>query len=249
MDRRHFLLILGASVVGAAGAETAGYLLGSPFPGSVTSGLTPPGPSTPTATATATARNIPSPIPAARALPPPPLPRLGEPALARLASPGGRIFGLPGKGNLVALTVDDGTSAEVIRGYAEFIQATGMRVTFFVTGSYSGWEQNVDALMPLIESGHVQLANHTWTHPSLVKSSDQHIVDELLTCEDFLATTFGVSGKPYFRPPYGYIDNRVRAVAASIGYTVRVLWYGSLSDSALLEPWQLTSFARQRLTA
>jgi peptidoglycan/xylan/chitin deacetylase (PgdA/CDA1 family) len=194
-------------------------------------------------------RHIPTPIPSASPLPPPPLPRFAEPTLAKFARPFGTIGALPGGGNLVALTVDDGLSAETISGYATFIKESGMRVTFFVTGSYRGWEQNVEALMPLVESGHVQLANHTWTHPSLVKSSDQQIVDELLRCEDFLATTFGVSGKPYFRPPYGYIDDRVRAVAAGIGYTVPVLWYGSLADSSPITPAQLEAFAAQWLTA
>ena len=103
--------------------------------------------------------------------------------------------------------------------------------------------------MPLIESGHVQLANHTSAHPSLLKCSDQRVVDELLGCEDFLTRTFGVSGMPYFRPPYGLIDDRVQAVAASVGYTVPVMWYGSLGDSTLLEPWQLKSLAHQWLTA
>jgi peptidoglycan/xylan/chitin deacetylase (PgdA/CDA1 family) len=166
-----------------------------------------------------------------------------------LARPAGQIFGLPGEGKLVALTVDDGVSPEAISGYAEFIAATGMRVTFFVTSSYAGWERNIDVLMPLVESGHVQLANHTATHPSLLTSSDQRIVDELLTCENFLNRNFGVSGKPYFRPPFGFIDDRVQAVASSVGYTVPVLWYGTLADSGLLEPWQLKEFARKWLTA
>jgi len=242
-------MVLAAGVLGAAATTTAGYLLGNPR--SNNTGLFPTATTTPTGSAPLSAlpRHTPSPLPAPSPLPPPPLPRFAEPALTKLARPRGQISGLPGEGNLVALTVDDGMSAEVISGYAEFIRNTGMRVTFFVTGSYAGWRKNIDALAPLIASGHVQLANHTWTHPSLVKASDQQIVDELLRCENFLSTTFGVSGKPYFRPPYGYIDDRVRAVAASIGYTVPVLWYGSLADSALISPAQLKAFASQWLTA
>jgi peptidoglycan/xylan/chitin deacetylase (PgdA/CDA1 family) len=242
-------MVLAAGVLGAAASTTAGYLFGdprrSPFGVGPTETAAPLS-ATPSPVAL---RHTPSPMPAASPLPPEPLPRFGEPELTGRAQPVGKIFGLPGEGNSIALTVDDGLNSAVISGYAEFIKETGMRVTFFVTGSYDGWKNNVEALGPLIETGHVQLANHTWTHPSLLKLSDQQIVDELLTCEDFLATTFGVSGKPYFRPPYGYIDDRVQAVAASVGYTVPVLWYGTLADAGLLEPWQLKEFARKWLTA
>lgn len=249
--------MLGAGVLGAAGAISAGYGVGDQrrlFSTLLSGGVPDPATSltsalTNTGAPEAFPRHIPSPIPAPALLPPPPLPHFAAPKVARRPAPVGQVFGLPGKGNLVALTVDDGKSAEVINGYAEFIKETGMRVTFFVTSSYPAWERNLEVLAPLIESGHVQLANHTVTHPSLRKCSDQRIVDELLGCESFLARTFGVSGKPYFRPPYGLIDDRVQAVAASVGYTAPMLWYGSLGDSTLLAPWQLKSLARQWLTA
>jgi hypothetical protein len=249
MERRTLLTMLGAGVVAAASSMSAGYLIGDRrFLHATTLPSASPTP-TESGPPLAVPRHIPSPIPTSTSLLTPPLPRFDSPTAARLARPVGQIFGLPGKGNLVALTVDDGKSAEVISGYAEFIKATGMRVTFFITSSYPAWKQNLELLMPLIESGHLQLANHTARHPSLRTCSDQQIVDELLSCEDFLTTTFGVSGKPYFRPPYGLIDDRVQAIAASVGYSVPVMWYGSLGDSTLLEPWQLKALARQWLTA
>ena len=168
--------------------------------------------------------------------PPPPPPHFGVPTLDRFSSPGGVISGLPGDGNLLALTVDDGASSEVIGAYAKFCADYGMRVTFFLNGSFSGWSEQAAALAPLIANGQVQLANHTWSHADLLTLDDAAIQDELLTNDDYIRNTFGVEAKPYFRPPYGRHDARVDAAAAAVGYTVPVLWYGSLSDSTELPP-------------
>lgn len=153
------------------------------------------------------------------------------------------MSGLPGEGNLVALTVDDGGSSDVVAGYARWIADTGMRVTFFLNGSLPAWTEQVAVLAPLMASGHVQLANHTWTHSDLTTLSDQQIVDDLMTNHDFIMSTYGVSAKPYYRPPFGRYDDRVRAAAAKAGYTSCVMWFGSLADSGLITEAELLSYA------
>jgi peptidoglycan/xylan/chitin deacetylase (PgdA/CDA1 family) len=55
----------------------------------------------------------------------------------------------------------------------------------------------------------------------------------------------GMRGAPYFRPPYGKHDARVDQLAAGIGYSTPVLWFGTLSDSGEITPEQLMSFADQ----
>ncbi|MHB1172619.1 MAG: polysaccharide deacetylase family protein, partial [Lacisediminihabitans sp.] len=89
----------------------------------------------------------------------------------------------------------------------------------------------------------VQLANHTWSHPSMLKLSDSGVVQELSRNDDFIRKTYAVDPKPYFRPPFGFHDARVDRVAASIGYSTPVLWYGSLSDSGPITVDQLKGFA------
>jgi peptidoglycan/xylan/chitin deacetylase (PgdA/CDA1 family) len=167
------------------------------------------------------------------------------PTLRKLPIPHGTITALPGPGKNVALTVDDGESSEVVGLYAEFARVTGMRLTFFLNGSRPAWTDNAAALRPLVDSGQVQLANHTWSHPDLTKLSASGVVSELQRNEDFIRTTYGVSGKPYFRPPFGFHNAAVDSAARSIGYPVPVLWYGSLSDSGLITEDQLKGFATQ----
>lgn len=152
--------------------------------------------------------------------------------------PAGPIWGLPDEvGNQVAWTVDDGASPDVVMAYANFAQQTGARVTFFVNGMYAdSWAPAAPILAPLIATGQVQIANHTFSHPSLIRSSDAQIQDELMRNHEFIAQVFGVDSRPYFRPPYGERDARTDAAAAAVGYTTPVMWYGSLGDSGLIPP-------------
>ncbi len=186
-------------------------------------------------------RPVPPTLVSAQDLPP----QFFPPQLTKHPVPGGTITRLPGPGNAIALTVDDGASSEVVGLYTEFAARSGMRLTFFLNGSRPSWTDNAPALRPLVESGQVQLGNHTWSHPNLTKLSAQGVVEELQRNEDFIHSMYGVSGKPYFRPPFGFHNAAVDSVARSVGYPVPVLWYGSLSDSALITEDQLKGFATQ----
>ncbi|MEY4102083.1 MAG: hypothetical protein RIR88_217 [Actinomycetota bacterium] len=171
------------------------------------------------------------------------------PKVKKVKVPGGTISSIKGNKGMVALTVDDGVSSAVVREYAKFSKRTGMRMTFFVTGMYASWRDNAELLKPLVESGQIQMANHTWTHPTLTKLSDAQVVSELKQTHDFLRNTYGVEAAPFFRPPYGTHDSRVDRVAASIGYSTPVMWNGSLSDSTLLTNAQVQQFATKYMTS
>lgn len=175
-------------------------------------------------------------------LPPPP-------ATARIRLPGsGALSQIPGKGDLLALTVDDGVSTEVVGAYVQFAKDTGIRLTFFVNGVYDSWTENLAALRPLVESGQIQLGNHTWSHPDLTTLSKGDIAQQLKRNDDFLKKTYGVGAKPYWRPPYAKHNAAVDAVAAEFGYTVPVLWSGSLSDSTLITEEYILKMADQYFT-
>ena len=80
-----------------------------------------------------------------------------------------------------------------------------------------------------------EIGNHTQHHCNLRDGgggsacpvdppTDAQIQAELLDADavfDSLAETTGV---PYWRPPYGAHDARVRAAAAAIGYTKTLMW-------------------------
>jgi peptidoglycan/xylan/chitin deacetylase (PgdA/CDA1 family) len=192
---------------------------------------------------TATPAKIASQGPTATPIPTAPAP--AAPVLRKAPQPQGTITGLPGTGNFMAWTVDDGTNPDVVKKYALFAQATGTRLTFFLNGDNPAWTLHAALLRPLVASGQIQLGNHTWDHQDLTRLSDSEVIHELQRNHAFIQNTYGVDARPYFRPPYGFHDARTDRLAASIGYTVPVLWYGSLSDSALITPAQIVQFATQ----
>ena len=81
--------------------------------------------------------------------------------LGKLPAPAGVLTRLPGDGNQLALTVDDGVSVPVVGAFAQFAHDTGTRLTFFINGANSSWSVNAPALRPMVDSGQVQMANHT----------------------------------------------------------------------------------------
>ena len=70
-------------------------------------------------------------------------------------------------------------------------------------------------------SGH-QISVHTWSHPYLTNLTNAEIVAELGWTMKVIKDTIGVTPRT-FRPPYGDIDDRVRAVAAKMGLTP-IIW-------------------------
>jgi peptidoglycan/xylan/chitin deacetylase (PgdA/CDA1 family) len=229
LSRRRFLASLSAGVLGGVGVARA--LVGGP-------------PQTPTATAAEVA-SLPQAAaeiaPAAWLPPPPPITRVPLPG-------GGVLHQLPGSGNLLALTVDDGVNTDVVRLYTQFAKDTGIRLTYFVNGTYSSWTDNLALLRPLVESGQIQLGNHTWSHPDLTKLPASQVAQQITRNDDFLTKTFGVSARPYLRPPYGNHNAAVRAVAADLGYSAVTLWSGSLSDSTVITEDYILKMARQYFT-
>jgi len=159
--------------------------------------------------------------------------QLGRFGFAKQQLPEGKIRTLPITNvKRIAWTVDDGSSPEGIKDYLDFMQERDLRMTFFITSEYSGWVSNRVQVQELVDSGNLQLANHTHFHPSLRTLSNARITEELTRCGNFIEDTFGVEARPYFRPPYGNLDGRVASVASELGYTSPIMWSGSLGDTS-----------------
>ncbi|MFG1933661.1 polysaccharide deacetylase family protein [Mycobacterium sp. NPDC048908] len=155
-----------------------------------------------------------------------------RPPMARAAgAPVGVVMRLPGNGNQMALTVDDGANSAVVAAFGQFCRDTGTRLTFFVNGANPSWTDNAAALRPMVDSGQIQVGNHTWSHPYLNRISLAAVRDQIQRNADFLRSTFGVDGTPYFRPPYGVHTADTDRVAADLGYPTITLWSGTIGDS------------------
>jgi len=147
------------------------------------------------------------------------------------AAPVGVLTRLPGNGTQLALTIDDGTSVAVVAAFAQFCQDSGTRLTFFVNGVNSSWSVNAPALRPMVDSGQIQMGNHTWSHPYLNRIGLSAVADQLSRNADFLKNTYGTDGTPYWRPPYGVHNAAIDRVAADLGYTTITLWSGDIGNS------------------
>src|SRR6201997_3566020 len=152
--------------------------------------------------------------------------------LGKLPAPAGVLTRLAGNGNQMALTVDDGVSVPVVGAFAQFARDTGTRLTFFVNGAHPSWSVNAPALRPMVDSGQVQMANHTWSHPYLNRMKLTAVDDQIRRNADFLRNTFGTDGTPFFRPPFGVHNADIDRVAADQGYTTITMWSGDVGDSA-----------------
>ncbi|MUL84523.1 MULTISPECIES: polysaccharide deacetylase family protein [unclassified Mycolicibacterium] len=141
------------------------------------------------------------------------------------------ITRLPGDGNQLALTVDDGASSPVVGAFAQFCRDTGTRLTFFVNGANASWSDHAPELRPMVDSGQIQMGNHTWSHPYLTRLSLAEVGDQIQRNADFLRNTYGSDGTPYFRPPFGVHNADIDGVAADHGYTTVTMWSGTIGDS------------------
>jgi peptidoglycan/xylan/chitin deacetylase (PgdA/CDA1 family) len=163
--------------------------------------------------------------------------------VARVPILRGTLSRLPGNGNLLALTVDDGTDSAVVGAYADLCRRTGLRVTFFCNGVTRSWTEHASVLRPLVEANQVFMANHTWSHPDLLRLMAAEVTDQVRRNESFLTRSYGVTGRPFLRPPFGYHNARLDAQLADLGYPAVTMWLGSLGDATMETPAKIVSLA------
>lgn len=118
----------------------------------------------------------------------------------------------------VALTFDDGPIADTQR-LLGILASAGVKATFFDVGQMAA--DRPDAVRAELAAGH-EVGDHSWSHPQLTRLSDAQVGDQVNRTTQELA---GIDGlRPtLFRPPYGAVNARVRAVLAGQGDPV-ILW-------------------------
>lgn len=141
------------------------------------------------------------------------------------------IYQLPdSKTKRFAWTIDDGVSNSAVKAYLDIAEKHNQHLTLFVTSCYPSWRKNKSQITDLLAQGKIQLGNHTLSHRDLSTSSDGIVRNQLQQCHEFLMETYEYDARPYFRPTYGYWTKRLIKLAAELGYTVPVMWYGTLGD-------------------
>lgn len=116
----------------------------------------------------------------------------------------------------LAQTFDDGPNPETTY-LLNFLK--GHPVSFFVLGT--NVVKYPEIFRRQIEDGHL-LGTHTWSHEFLPGLTNEQIAAQIQWSIWAMNITGGIVPR-YFRPPYGAIDSRVRAIARLFGLHV-VLW-------------------------
>jgi peptidoglycan/xylan/chitin deacetylase (PgdA/CDA1 family) len=148
---------------------------------------------------------------------------------------------IPNAGNEVALTFDMGGRMDPAVDIMNFLVANQVCATIFATGVMSDTPQGRQ-VMAIIRA-HPELfeiANHTMYHCDLVRGGSgspttapcqtggpptaDFIRKQLTDAEAILRAGTGQNPQPYWRPPYGSVNDAVRAAAASVGYTKTFMW-------------------------
>lgn len=149
------------------------------------------------------------------------------------------------KAKRLAWTIDDGVSADAVGSYLDIAEKGEHHLTLFVTSVYSSWRTHSKQISRLLAAGKIQLGNHTVNHSDLTTLNDQQIKKQLMGCHNFMLDEFGYDARPYFRPPYGSSNTKVRSVAAELGYTVPTMWYGSFGDNFGVPEERILYFAKK----
>lgn len=107
----------------------------------------------------------------------------------------------------VALTFDDGPDRSVTPRILDSLRAHGVRATFYIVGREVAGRE--DIIRRMYAEGH-EIGNHSWDHRDFKDLSDQEMEAEINSTQAAIAAA-GVPAPVTFRPPYGSVDNRVRA--------------------------------------
>jgi peptidoglycan/xylan/chitin deacetylase (PgdA/CDA1 family) len=121
----------------------------------------------------------------------------------------------PSSGNKVALTFHGSGDVALLRGLLDAARTTSVPLTIFAVGNWL--DANPDVAKLILDGGH-ELANHTYTHPTLPKLGRAAVATEIAKCRDALARHAGEPGR-WFRPSGTPVANDViREEAAKAGY-------------------------------
>lgn len=133
----------------------------------------------------------------------------------------------------IALTFDDGDCRACADAILRVLLRTGAHATICPNGVYGEpvWDHEAALVRLLIRRRQLAVCNHTFSHADALFLPPAQLSDELSRNERWIEREFGVTPRPFFRPPYGAYDTQVLRVAAKTGYPDTVIWSGTLADT------------------
>ncbi|KAF9793235.1 carbohydrate esterase family 4 protein [Thelephora terrestris] len=121
--------------------------------------------------------------------------------------------------NTWGLTYDDGP-AFYTPNLLSYLDQNELKSTFFVIGSRA---VSFPAILQAEYIGQHHISVHTWSHSApLTTLTNEQIIAELGWCKKIIKDVLGVTPNT-MRPPFGDIDDRVRAISLAMGLTP-IMW-------------------------
>lgn len=117
---------------------------------------------------------------------------------------------------VLAMTFDDGPHPVNTPKLLDLLKERNIKATFFLVGERV--KMHPEIVRRILAEGH-EVANHTWTHPSLVSISDEKIRSEFQRTAD--AIWDAAQYRPHLmRPPFGATNKRIEQfVFNEFGYS------------------------------
>ncbi|ORX37796.1 hypothetical protein BD324DRAFT_641891 [Kockovaella imperatae] len=128
------------------------------------------------------------------------------------------------------LTFDDGPNCAHNLFY-DFLQENNQKATMFYIGS-NIYDSPLQGLRGFADGHHICV--HTWSHQYMTSFTNEVAFAELYYTRKIITELFGVTPLCW-RPPYGDVDNRIRAIAKGLNLTT-VMWVNDTADWTLDEP-------------
>lgn len=126
----------------------------------------------------------------------------------------------PVRGSYAAMTFDDGPHAQHTPRLLDMLARWRIKATFYLIGRNAASHPGI--VRRIVAEGH-EVANHSWSHPSLSKLSDDAVRSELRRTHDTIVNACGTAPLTY-RPPYGAITAAQKQwIAREFGYPT-ILW-------------------------
>ncbi|MDX2081847.1 MAG: polysaccharide deacetylase family protein [Terrimicrobiaceae bacterium] len=123
-------------------------------------------------------------------------------------------------GPFIALTFDDGPKPGQTDRLLDILKEKGVKATFFVIGKNVA--EYPEIVRRMVDEGH-EVANHTWSHPSLTKLGAAAVEREIKQTDAAIVAA-GAPQPTIMRPPYGATNARLnQRLSEEFGQKV-ILW-------------------------
>ncbi|SDQ14007.1 polysaccharide deacetylase family protein [Carnobacterium viridans] len=135
---------------------------------------------------------------------------------------------------VISLTFDDGNDANNLEQILNNLLQYNVKATFFMNGS-----TDPALLNRIVAEGH-QLGNHTYYHGIATEETEAQLIEDITLMDEYIVTTTGISAKPYFRFPAGYLNDSALETVGELGYTYTIGW--------TVDPWDWSGISSEAIT-